>query len=125
MAQNNVHIQMTAAEASIVQAWMNANRGPQQMLNLMQRIGSQTRSNNASFSSMVAAQTAGLMRAGAVFIGIGSAVQTIYSFARLLKNELNVIAQRRESLRERQVPFQQSVERMELMMPADSDMSAR
>lgn len=93
MATKGVHVLMSAAHAQVVQAWLQANKGPQEMLRLLQQIGATSQSagrkGGRSFNSMT--REAG--RFAGSLIGIGSAFQAAHTAISVIRGEFEKLKQ--------------------------------
>lgn len=119
-----VHILMSAAEGQVVQAWLRANKGPQQYLQTMKEItGQSQRAGSAgagSFNRMT--QQAG--RFAASLFGIGSAFQAASTAIGAIRREFEQLKQVRQSAAEVTVEVGEAVNRIRGLLPPGADISA-
>lgn len=123
MARNDVHITMTAAEAQIVQAWLNANRGPKEYLRTLENISGKTGQANRATQGMMGAAVTGFRQLAASLIGISGPITAIVAAANILRREAEAMRKFQRESAEYQIPVGRMVEQMRLNQPAGSDIT--
>jgi len=105
MARNQVHVAMSAGNAQIVQAWLQANKGPQQMLNLLNQIGAKGQQSGQKVAGGMDRISMSVGRAISSFVGIGSALQGIQTAATLIREEWEILREAARAQVERAGPI--------------------
>ena len=86
-----VVLDLDANSAKMVQAWAKAIKGPQAMGEAVQDLGKKSKRGGRQAGSAFAGIAKNAAAATLAFIGIGSAMQALSTFARLLRKELEAV----------------------------------
>ena len=106
---------MSAANAQIVQAWLQANKGPQQMLGLLKQIGMQGQQAGQRTASGMNQIGRSVGRAVASFIGVGTAIQGIGTAAAIVRREWEQLKQVQERSLEVGLPAARELANLRLL----------
>lgn len=82
---------MSAANAQIVQAWLQTNKGPQEYLRLIKQIGSASKQSSGQAASGFMGMTRTALRFATSVFGIGSAFQAATTAMRVVRAEIEQI----------------------------------
>lgn len=94
--------------------------GPQQMIQKMRQLEGQMKKTRSGGGAMAAGFSRDLGKAAMNLVGIGSAMQGVYTFAAMVNKEIEKMHAVQASAFDRQATFQQTMSKMRMQFPAHS-----
>jgi hypothetical protein len=111
LAANNVNVRMSAENAEMVRAWLEAKRGPEAFSQELDKIATKgQRAGQVTKTAFQQASGAAMQVVGAL-TGVGSAVGGILAIAYQLKAEYQALVARQKEAADAQVSHYESVQR--------------